>query len=279
LEQSSLIEELLKKHGMTDAKPQQTPLAQDHGYFDDGPTATMTATELREVVGSLLWLAGSTRPDITHAVNLTARFLTKATEHHVHGVKRILRYLRGTSHVGLLIAPTTTTSPVIAADIRPEVFCDADWAGDKTNRRSTSGSVLRVNGCAVAWNAKQQPIVALSTMEAEYVAASTGMQECMWISQLLTEIGLSQDGSVQLWCDNQSAIKSMENDMSKARSKHIDIRYHYIREQVRSERIKVGYCETGKMLADIFTKPLPSVTFERLKPLLGVVPRPLTQPK
>jgi hypothetical protein len=223
------------------------------------------------VVGSLLWLAGSTRPDLSHAVNLTARYLTKANENHVHGVKRILRYLRGTSNVGLLIVPTIDRTN---DDVVPEVYCDADWAGDKTNRRSTSGCILTVNGCPVSWAAKQQAVVALSTMEAEYIAAATGVQECMWISQLLVEIGLSQRGIVQLWCDNQSAIKSMENDMSKARSKHIDIRYHYIREQVRGKRIKVNYCETSKMPADLFTKPLPFVTLDRLKQLIGIVTKP-----
>ncbi|KAF0707421.1 hypothetical protein AaE_013609, partial [Aphanomyces astaci] len=170
LEQTSLVEELLAKHGLSDAKPQATPLALDHRYFDDGPDPTMTATEMREVIGSLLWLAGTTRPDIMFAVNLTARFLNKANENHVQGIKRILRYLRGTATVGLQIVPSD-----IGGAVNAEVFCDADWAGDKTNRRSTSGCVLVVNGCLVFWAAKQQAVVALSTMEAEYIAASAGI--------------------------------------------------------------------------------------------------------
>jgi hypothetical protein len=292
LEQTSLVEDLLAKHGLSDAKSQPTPLSQDHGFFDDAEPATMTATELREVVGSLLWLAGSTRPDITHAVNLAARFLSKANENHVRGIKRILRYLRGTSKTGLMIVPDHAgggRSGATNSGIHAEVFADADWAGDKTNRRSTSGCLLAVNGCPVHWAAKQQAVVALYTMEAEYIAASAGVQECLWISQLLDELGVTGTKSgqnvsdvrnvrdvpaIQLWCDNQSAIKTMENDMSKARSKHIDIRYHFIREAVRNKQVKVAYCETGKMLADIFTKPLPVIVQQRLLPLVGVGNQP-----
>jgi hypothetical protein len=271
LHQGSMVTDLLIKHGLTDAKAQKTPMALDHGYFDDGPPATMTESELRELVGSLLWIAGSTRPDISHATNMLARCITKANNNHCLGAKRILRYLKGTVDYGLSLQPKP---PAKSGQMALDIYGDADWAGDHTNRRSTSGCVMTLNGCLVQWQSKQQAVVALSTMEAEYIASSMATQECMWSSQLLSEMEVETDGVPRLWCDNQSAIKSMENDISKTRAKHIDIRYHFVREAVRGGKIDINYCETGKMPADMFTKPLTTEIFERLRCQIGIQPRP-----
>ncbi len=264
LEQSHLIKELVEKHGLADSRTQPTPISIDHGYFDEAAPSTMTPTELREVEGVLLWLAGTTRPDISLAVNMTARFINKANENHVNGIRRIMKYLANTSDIGLSLVPTHTGT------IDAEIYSEADWAGDRTNRRSTSGCIMTINGAAIQWNSKQQVVVALSTMEAEYIASSAGVQECMWISQLLKELQLTTCDTTKLWCDNQSAIRTMDNDLSKSRSKHIDIRYHFIREKVRDKLVEVKYCETGKMKADILTKPLSVAIHSRLKEMIGI---------
>jgi hypothetical protein len=277
LSQEHMVKELLVKHGLSDAKPQKTPMAIDHGFFEDGEPATMSESELREIVGSLLWIAGSTRPDISYATNVLARYITKANNNHCLGAKRILRYLKGTMDYGL----TLNSSHVASTDpMTLDIFGDADWAGDHTNRRSTSGCATFLNGCLVQWSSKQQAVVALSTMEAEYIASSMATQDCMWSSQLLHEMDISLDGAPRLWCDNQSAIKSMESDISKTRAKHIDIRYHYVRESVRGGKIDVDYCETGKMPADLFTKALTTEIFERLRDLNCIRTKPpLDTPK
>ncbi|KAH9106465.1 hypothetical protein AeMF1_017920 [Aphanomyces euteiches] len=264
LEQSNTIQELLVRHGMAQVKSQPTPIGVDHGFYDEGDESEMSQTELREIVGSLLWLAGSTRPDISVAVNMLARHVSNHNVNHERGAKRISRYLAGTMDVGLLLIPNTEK------DIKSEIFCDADWAGNKTNRRSTSGCLMTVNGSSVAWYSKQQAVVALSTMEAEYIASSVGVQECLWIDQLMVELKLKNVAPTQLWNDNQSALKTMENDMAKSRAKHIDIRFHFIRDAVKSNKVRTGYCETGKMPADILTKPLSTELHMRLKPLLGM---------
>jgi hypothetical protein len=197
---------------------------------------------------------------------MLARHLNKANSHHAKGVKRILRYLKGTRDYGLEIRPDRETN------IEAAVYCDADWAGDKANRKSTTGSILKVVGCPIAWASKQQSVVALSTMEAEYIAASVGTQDCLWISQLLTEVGLiEQNTSTIFHCDNQSAIASMKHHVTRTRSKHIDIKYHFIRDCVQNGKVNVQYCPTGQMPADALTKALSADSLRKARKLVGVL--------
>ncbi|KAH9160754.1 hypothetical protein LEN26_001717 [Aphanomyces euteiches] len=258
LEQTSLIEELLEKQGMSDCHAQSTPLSLDHKMTEPGEPAKMTQSTMREIVGSLQWLAGCTRPDISFATSLLSRFLNAPNEHHENGIKRILRYLSGTKHFGLEIKPTPSKEM--------NVSTDADWAGDKSNRKSTTGFIVEVYGAIVHWFSKQQPTVALSTMEAEYIAACVGTQEALWIQQIMAEIGLERkDEPVSLWCDNQSAIRNMSNDISASRAKHMDIKYHFVRDAVQKGRIVVGYFGTDEMPADGLTKALSAERFEELE--------------
>ncbi|KAH9086020.1 hypothetical protein Ae201684P_005716 [Aphanomyces euteiches] len=179
---------------------------------------------MREIVGTLTWLAANTRPDISYATNMLARHLNDPNEHYARGAKRLLRYLKKTRLYGLELRPTKGLESL------DEVFADADWAGDKTSRRSTTGTVVTIGGCPTQWMSKRQGVVALSTMEAEYIAASLATQEAMSIRQLLIELRLKPVGEpTRLWCDNQSAIANMQNEATKSRSKHMDIRYHILR--------------------------------------------------
>ncbi|KAH9129405.1 hypothetical protein LEN26_009000 [Aphanomyces euteiches] len=154
------------------------------------------------------------------------------------------------------------------------VFTDADWAGDKSNRRSTTGCIVEVYGAIVHWFSKQQATVALSTMEAEYVAACVGTQEALWIKQLMAEIGLeSSKTPAYLWCDNQSAIKKKSNDVSSTRAKHMDIKYHFVRDEVKRGATIIGYCATDGMPADGLTKALSVDRLEAARKMLHVVSR------
>ena len=152
-------------------------------------------------------------------------------------ITRIFRYLQYTLHFGLKYAFSNTTTV--------SIYSDADWAGDRPSRRSTSGCCTFVNGHLISWYSKKQATVALSTMEAEYVAASIAVQECKWIKQLLNELQVQQSsGAPILYCDNQSALFSMENQQVSSRTKHIDIRYHFIKDAVENKEILVKYCPT-----------------------------------
>ncbi|KAF0733960.1 hypothetical protein Ae201684P_002426 [Aphanomyces euteiches] len=197
LEQTKLIKESLENNDMKDCHPQSSPLPLDHKMTEDGQPSTMSSSKMREIIGSLQWLAGCTRPDIAFATSLPSRFLNAPNEHHERAIKRILRYLQGTKHYGLEIKTDGANEM--------HVFTDADWAGDKSNRRSTTGCIVEVYGAIIHWFSKQQATVALSTMEAEYIAASVGTQEALWLQKLMMELGLEEQGSaVSLWCDNQS---------------------------------------------------------------------------
>ncbi|GMF11639.1 unnamed protein product [Phytophthora lilii] len=159
---------------------------------------------MRETTGSLLWLSNCTRPDITMAVNYLARFITQPTIGHWRAVKHLLRYLKGTPTTGIYFQHGHQTH----TSVKPVMYLDADWAGDQEDAKSTFGGVLTINGAPITWYSKKQSTVALSTAEAEYIAAGTAVRDCLWIQQLLNGLRLHPESSpVYLHVDNQSAIK------------------------------------------------------------------------
>lgn len=216
------------------------------------------------MVGGLLYIAMATRPDIAYAVGVVSRYSSKPTEAHLTAIKRILRYLKGT--INLALKYSDEPDSLIG-------YSDADWAG---NLDSTTGNLFLLGGGAVSWLSKKQPVVALSTSEAEYVALSSAAQEAVWLRRMLTELGASPE-CVILMEDNQSAIALAKNPVSHARTKHIDIRYHYVREVIQSGTVDVQYCPTAEMNADLLTTPLPIGPFEKLRVALGMDILPTVQ--
>ena len=177
-------------------------------------------------------------------------------------MKRVLRYLRQTRDLSLTYVKNT-----------PEViigYSDADWAGDVKDRRSTSGNVFLLGGAAITWASKKQNSVALPTVEAEYMALSVATQEAIWLRQLQEELGMKDAGPTLIYEDNQGAISMAKNPVFHKRTKHIQIRYHFVREAVEDEVITLEYCRTSEMLADSFTKSLPREQFERLRIGIGL---------
>ena len=205
-----------------------------------------------------------TRPDIAFAVGNAARYCSQPSQTHWSAVKRILRYLNGTTALGLLYRPNDSRELC--------GYSDADWAGDSSDRKSTSGYVFMMSGSAVSWRSKKQSCVALSTAEAEYMALSSATQEGMWMRQLfaslVNEYKLSEPTTI--YEDNQSTICMAKNNQSHGRSKHIDIKYHFVREQVEQQSIKLIYCKSEEMTADILTKGLLNYQFKKLRSKLGM---------
>lgn len=210
----------------------------------------------REAVGSLIFAAVVSRPDIAYAVGEVSRFLNCYDQTHWNAVKRIFKYLLGSMNYSI-VYKGTSSSELIG-------YADADYARDINTRHSTSGYVFLMNGGAVTWSSQRQKSVSLSTTEAEYVAASSAVKEMMWIRQLLDDIGSSSLNPTELKLDNQGAIKLIKNPEYHKRTKHIDVKYHFIREKYDEGVVKPMYVSSELQLADLFTKPLPKPRFQKL---------------
>lgn len=257
-------EGILKKYGMENCKPVATPadpgLKLTKGTED---SEYVKEKHYQSMVGSLLYLSMRTRPDIAFAVSHAARFCSKPTSQHLTAVKRILRYLRGTTHHGLLFKSNGSKSII--------GYSDADWGGDITDSKSTTGYLFQLGGAAITWQSKKQTCTALSTAEAEYVALAGAAQEAVWLKQLNQEL-TGKAEPVMIHEDNQSTIAIAKNPQFHGRVKHINIKYHFIREQVSNHNIKLKYCQTSSMIADMLTKGLGRIQFKKLREMAGVVP-------
>ena len=261
--QPSYTEKMLQKFGMYDSKPVSTPVNPDVKLVpSENPDDVCNQQRYQAVVGSLLYLSTKTRPDIAYAVSRVTRFCAKPTVEHWTAVKRILRYLKGTSNLGLLYREDTP------AEITG--YSDADWAGDVGDRKSTSGYVFLLGGATISWKSSKQTCVALSTAEAEYVALSAAAQEAVWLQQLTSDLLKKRIREITILEDNQSTICLAKNHQVHGRTKHIDIKYHFIRDLVDAGRIKLTYCTSEDMVADMLTKGLRIQQFEKLRRMIGI---------
>ncbi|CAM8937455.1 unnamed protein product [Rhodiola kirilowii] len=212
------------------------------------------------MIGSLLYLTTS-RPDIAHAVELCARYQATPKESHLMNVKRIIRYVCGTADYGLWNTKDTNSCLV--------GYCNADWAGNAKDRKSTSGGCFFLGNNLVSWFSKKQNSISLSMAEAEYITAGSCCTQMLWMKQMLEEYGVKQD-VMTLYCENMSTISISKNLVQHSRTKHIDIRHHFIRELVEKKIITLTHVSIEKQLADIFTKALDNLQFETLRSSLGL---------
>ena len=247
--QTSYMEQVLDRFGMTDCNPVSTPA---DGVLPrvDAKTGGKPDGQYMSIVGALMYAAMVTRPDIAYAVQALARHLQSSSHIHWNAALRVLKYLKGTLNHGIMYRGTPDGMVVLLG------YSDADWAGDRDTRRSTTGYVFMVGGGAVSWASKLQPTVALSTSEAEYVAACAAAQEALFQRQLMKDVNLPQLDATVIYEDNTGAIAMTENPIDHQRTKHIDIRYHFIRERVANGDIKLVHVATEDQLADLLTKPL-----------------------
>ncbi|KAM1075302.1 hypothetical protein ACFX2B_019932 [Malus domestica] len=253
LHQTKYLLDLLRKTNMAGAKPCCTPLGfnkLDHsGHLFSNPT------EYRSIVGGLQYLTW-TRPDISFAVNQICQFMHAPRDQHMQAAKRILRYLKGTVSEGLWFRKGATNLTA---------FSDADWAGCLFDRRSTSGYNVFLGSNLISWSAKKQATVARSSTEAEYRSLAHTAAELTWICKKICDLGFPLSQAPTLWCDNISAISLASNPVFHARTKHVEIDYHYIRELVLANLIKVHFVCSQDQLADIHTKSLSKGRFAALK--------------
>ena len=269
LSQRQYILNILERFNMTDCHPVSTPM--DPGLHLDktmGSKSPEDIAAMKEIpylsaVGALMYLAVSTRPDIAYATGVLARFSSNPGLAHWKAVKHLLRYVKGTMDVKLTYSPSSYGELFTS-------YSDADHGGCKDSGRSTSGYLLKVGTGAVSWRSKLQPIVALSTTEAEYVAAVEAGKEMLWMRNILVEFGYDFSGPSKLQMDNQSAITVAKNPEHHGRMKHLDLRYYWLREKVESGLISPDYVGTAEMPADILTKALPRQKVVVCRQMMGL---------
>jgi hypothetical protein len=259
--QTKYIKDMLKKFGMEDAKSITTPMGTS-GSLDSDKSGNMVDQKLyRSMIGSLLYVTAS-RPDVMFSVCMCARFQASPRESHLKATKRILRYLKHTQDVGLWY-PKGASFELVG-------YSDSDYAGDKVERKSTSGTCQLLGRSLVSWSSKKQNSIALSTAEAEYIAAGSCCAQILWMKATLKDFGINFK-NVPLLCDNESAVKLTNNPIQHQRTKHIDVRHHFIRDHQQKGDIAIESVGTEDQLADLFTKPLDEKRFHKLKNELNIL--------
>ena len=265
IHQRQYIASMLQRFGMQDAYPVHTPSDPSVNLVkDDGVSAKADKRLFQQIIGSLQYAVSCTRPDIAYAVNNVARYSSDPSEAHLTAAKRILRYLKGT--IDLAITYVRTYDDQLIG------YSDADWAGDQDSRKSTSGNLFLLGSGAITWASKKQTSVALSTVEAEYISLCLATQEVAWIRQLFDELDQKPTGPTVIMEDNQGAIAVAHNPVNHKRTKHIDIKYHYVRDAVESGMIELRYCRSSDIVADALTKALVRDQFEGLRAQMGLIP-------
>uniref|UniRef100_A0AAV1UC10 Polyprotein n=1 Tax=Peronospora matthiolae TaxID=2874970 RepID=A0AAV1UC10_9STRA len=258
------VNDILKRFDLHECKATASPV-----YLSTRLVASSEAVKIdvpfREAMGALMHLTTATRSDIAYAVGYVSRYMENPQQERWTAVKRIFRYLQGTKSQGLRFQPSDKID-----------FCgysDADWAGNLADRKSTSGYTFMLMGAPVSWGSTKQSSVSLSTSEAEYIALILVIQEGKWVHRLLCEIlaAANEPGpDLVIREDNQSCIKMTKNPVNHGRAKHFDIKYHHIRDEVKRGEVKLKYCETFVMMADITTKELAGPRHKGLTTALGI---------
>ncbi|XP_037807715.1 secreted RxLR effector protein 161-like [Lucilia sericata] len=215
----------------------------------------------RELLGSLMYVMLCVRPDICYHVSYLGRFQQNPSEEHWQSLKRVLRYLKGTVKKKLIY--TASDDNILVG------YADADWASDTTDRKSISGYIFKVYGCTVSWSSKKQQTVATSSSEAEYVALSSAVSEAIWLRGILQDLDILKNETITINEDNRGCI-CMANNVKSKRSKHIDIRHHFIRDNVEKGVVKIESISTSDQLTDICTKSLDTKSFLNFCSCLGL---------
>ncbi|CAJ2632965.1 unnamed protein product [Trifolium pratense] len=253
--------EVLKRFNMESCNSVCNPIVPGNKLKKDEDGIACDSTSYKQMVGCLMYLL-ATRPDLAFSVCLVARFMERPTELHVAAVKRILRYVKGTVSYGLWFEK--------GKDDELVGWSDSDYAGDLDDRKSTSGYVFMIGSKAVSWCSKKQPIVTLSTTEAEFIAAANCACQAIWLSRILDHISSWKKDCITLYCDNSSTIKLSKNPVMHGRSKHIDVRFHFLRDLTKDGKVQLLHCSSFEQTADIMTKALSLESFCKFRDMLGL---------
>ena len=217
----------------------------------------------RKIIGSLMYICTKTRPDISFIVCKLAQFVEKPMVIHWKAAKKVIQYLKGTANYGICYSSNELNNVI-------EVFSDADFAGCSDKRRSTTGVVALLNRGSVVWTSHRQKCTATSTTESEYVACSVAAKDIIWLRNLMSELGYSQQQETILYCDNISAIRLINSNELLRRTRHIEVQYHYVREKLEEKKLNIKHVSGENQVADILTKSLSLAKFIQHRATLGI---------
>ena len=267
INQCAYIEKMVDKFYLTNAKKVTTPMDPNVYYsIDQSPStanqlARMKGVPYSEAIGSVLWPVVVSRPDAAYAIGILAQFIQNPGLAHWEALKRLITYLGSTKDLWLTFGGRAKTLV--------EGFCDTDWATNK-HRHSILGYSFHFGCGAISWSSKKQYIIALSSTEAEYIAQTHAAKEALWLQSFVDEVRGTGGAPITINCDNQGAIALAKDNKFHSRTKHIDLRYHFIREAVEDEKLVVSYIPTDENVSDVFTKALAKPKFQRFVEMLGL---------
>jgi hypothetical protein len=278
VDQEQYVNSVLSAYGFSECRPVATPALSASHSSEESQTPTNTSEDehystasnhpqvsisnYSSVVGAIQYAAHSTRPDLAFAASQLSRDLASPSDKSVVEAKRVLRYMAGTRDLKL-------TFSVNSNDLELTAYSDSDWGNDPTDARSRTGQVLKLGGGPVSWQSRKQSIVALSSTEAEYIAMGETGREVIWLRSLLSELGCAPSRPTPLWVDNRTAIgMALDGNGSHSRRKHINVRHHWIREAISQGIIEPHWISTVNQQADLFTKGLGRIAFERCRSLV-----------
>jgi hypothetical protein len=261
LNQKQFIQKMIQRFGIKDSKTSKIPM--DPGFIQQKEENDCFENPeiYQSLIGSLLYTAVNTRPDISISVSILGRRVVNPSNADWAEAKRILKYLKSTIDIKLILKPSNNYL---------KCFVDADWANDSTDRKSNTGFLCMLGESLITWCSRKQQCVSLSSTEAEFIALAECCQEVLWIEKLTRSFGINLKIPIEINEDNQSCIKVAENSIFERKSKHIETKYCFVKDLVRNKKIKLLYCPTESMIADIMTKPLHSTKIMKFRDLMGL---------
>ena len=262
LDQTAYLLKVLERFGMTNARFAATPLPAGYKPLDNpDPADSPIRSKFQSVIGSLLYIMLGTRPDILYAVTKLSQFAVNPSREHLDKALYICRYLAGTADYALVYDGPLNKGLI--------AYTDSDWAADPNKRRSITGYFFKLANGIICWQSRSQKTVALSSTGAEYMALSDCSRQAIWMKSVFSELGMPL-GTIPICGDNQGSIFISSNPVQERRSKHIDIRYHYVRECIEERKIAIYFIDGSHNPADLFTKNLGQVKFEYFRKQLGL---------
>ncbi|XP_045810820.1 uncharacterized mitochondrial protein AtMg00810-like [Trifolium pratense] len=264
MHQTRYASEILKKFEMDKCNVALSPAEPRSQLTKCAEEEDVDPTFYRKLIGSLRYLC-NTRPDLAYSVGIASRFMERPKGSHLIVVKRILRYVKGTINYGIMFPASDRDK-----ECKLVGYTDSNWCGDHEDRKSTAGYMFFYGGSPISWYSKKEPVVALSSCEAEYIAASLNTCQAIWLKNLIEEISQDRCETVTLKIDNVSAINLAKNPIAHGRSKHIELRFHYLREQVSNGNLALMHCRSEEQVADLLTKAVTVQVFEKLRSEMGI---------